>query len=101
MRAQSAGQVSHSGSHAVYTAFIETRLDFWAGTGITPLAVVNNTINDGLKLHGEPCSARPRDTLVLREQGGDTVCFSQNCIFGVYRVILCLPSRTTFMQSCP
>ena len=46
--AAAAGQVSHSGSHAVYTAFIQSRLNFWAGTGITPLAVVNNTINDGL-----------------------------------------------------
>ena len=42
------GQVSHSGSHGVYTAFIQSRLDYWGASGISSLGVVNNTISDGL-----------------------------------------------------
>jgi HNH/ENDO VII superfamily nuclease/pretoxin HINT domain-containing protein len=53
------GEVSHSGSHSVYTAFIQSRLNFWGASSVSALTAVNNTISDSLDYMANLASRNP------------------------------------------
>jgi len=42
------GEVSHLGSHPVYTSFIQDRLNYWSANAPTALDAANYTVQDGL-----------------------------------------------------